>query len=133
MFFKIFETIIKQYKLAKNNAKKEVDNLDDLELIQSISADIDFTKIFNYLYETVRGLLIYAKEGDFDKLFIEENLIPQLAQIIMKCYHEYSDLVMKLTCKIVNKNVITDDDKMYDLINYVIGTIKCFTQTHKEV
>lgn len=50
--------------------------MDDLELLQSISGDIDFKKIFNYLYETVRGLLIYAKEGDFDKLFIEENLIP---------------------------------------------------------
>jgi len=51
----------------------------------------------------------------------------------MKCYHEHSDIVMKLTCKIVNKNVVTDDAKMYDLINYVIGTIKCFTQTNKEV
>ena len=94
---------------------------------------MDFTKIFGYLYETVRGLLIYAKEGDFDKLFIEENLIPQLASIIIKCYHEHSDIIMKLTCKIVNKNVITDENKMYDLINYVIGTIKCFTQTNKEV
>ncbi len=56
-----------------------MDNKDDIELIQSISTDIDFNKIFGYLYETVRGLLIYAKEGDFDKLFIEENLIPQLA------------------------------------------------------
>jgi len=76
LFFKIFEKIVKQYKLAKSKCKKEVDNMDDLELLQSISGDIDFKKIFNYLYETVRGLLIYAKEGDFDKLFIEENLIP---------------------------------------------------------
>ena len=108
-------------------AKSEMDNKDDLEMLRSISGDVDFTKMFNYLYETVRGLLIYAKEGDFDKLFIDGGLIPQLAQIIMKCYHEHSDIIMKLTCKIVNKNVITDDDKMYDLINYVIGTIKCFT------
>ena len=28
--------------------------------------EIDFKKVFNYLYETVRGLLIYAKEGKFD-------------------------------------------------------------------
>jgi len=27
----------------------------------------------------MRGLLIYAKEGEFDKLFIEEKIIPQLA------------------------------------------------------
>jgi hypothetical protein len=38
----------------------------------------------------MRGLLIYAKEGDFDKLFIEENLVPQLAQIILKLYCEHS-------------------------------------------
>lgn len=29
--------------------------------------------------------------------------------------------------------MITNDDKVYDLINYAIGTIKCFTQTSKEV
>ena len=51
----------------------------------------------------------------------------------MKCYHEYHEIIIKLTCKIVNKHVVNDDDKMYDLINYVIGTIKCFTQTNKEV
>lgn len=44
-------------------------------MLERIAASIDFKKVFNYLFETVRGLLIYAKEGDFDKLFIEENLI----------------------------------------------------------
>ena len=44
-------------------------------MIQGIAASIDFKKVFNYLFETVRGLLIYAKEGDFDRMFIEENLI----------------------------------------------------------
>ena len=41
-----------------------------------IPSEIDFCRVFNYLYETMRGLLIYAKEGEFDKLFVEENLIP---------------------------------------------------------
>lgn len=36
---------------------------------------VDFKKVFNYLFETVRGLLIYAKEGRFDLLFMEEGLI----------------------------------------------------------
>jgi len=58
----------------------------------------------------MRGLLIYAKEGDFDKLFIEENLVPLLAQVILKIYCEHSDLVLKLTSKIVNKKSITNDD-----------------------
>ena len=38
--------------------------------------DTDFKKVFNYLYETVRGLLIYAKEKKFDQMFMEEGLIP---------------------------------------------------------
>ena len=66
-------------------------------MLDSIAASIDFKKVFNYLYETIRGLLIYAKEGDFDKLFIEENLIDQLGKVIMKCYYEHSDLIIKLT------------------------------------
>lgn len=41
-----------------------------------IQANTDFKKVFNYLYETVRGLLIYAKEGKFDKKFMDEGLIP---------------------------------------------------------
>ena len=81
----------------------------------------------------MRGLLIYAKEGEFDKLFAEDDLIPHLADVITKCYCEYSDLIVKLTSQVVNKKVITNDDKMYDMINYTIGTIKCFTQTSKEV
>jgi hypothetical protein len=32
---------------------------------------IDFKKAFNFMFETVRGLLIYAKEGKFDILFVE--------------------------------------------------------------
>lgn len=55
-FFKIFDLIV-----AKD------------ELMQ---ATTDFKKVFNYLYETVRGLLIYAKEGKFDKMFMDEGLIP---------------------------------------------------------
>jgi hypothetical protein len=42
--------------------------------------------VFNFLFETVRGLLIYAKEGKYDLQFMEENLIPQLSMVISKCY-----------------------------------------------
>lgn len=51
----------------------------------------------------------------------------------MKIYCEHSQLVLKLTSKTINKKAITNDDQLYDLMNYVIGTIKCFTQTSKEV
>lgn len=36
----------------------------------------DFKKLFHYLFETMRGILIYAKEGSHDLLFKEESLIP---------------------------------------------------------
>ena len=57
----------------------------------------------------------------------------QLAQVILKCYCEHSDLIIKLTSQIVNQKIIVNDDKVYDLINYAIGAIKCFTQTNKDV
>jgi len=58
----------------------------------------------------MRGLLIYAKEGDFDKLFIEDNLVPLLGSVIIKLYCDFSDMILKLTSKVVNKKVITNDD-----------------------
>lgn len=67
IFFKIFDQVIKKYK-AKPNQEKEQ--------LAEISNEVDFVKVFGYLFETMRGLLIFAKEGDFDKLFIEENLVP---------------------------------------------------------
>jgi hypothetical protein len=33
---------------------------------ESRAKSIDFKKVYNFLFETVRGLLIYAKEGKFD-------------------------------------------------------------------
>ena len=42
----------------------------------------DFTKQFNFLYETVRGLLIYAKEGKFDSLFAQERIVNYLGPVI---------------------------------------------------
>ena len=114
--------------MIENKHKKEAEIKKEFQaMLEGIAASIDFKKVFNYLYETVRGLLIYAKEGDFDKLFIEENLIDQLGKVILKCYCEHSDLIIRLTSQIVNHKMIANDDKVYDLINYAIGTIKCFT------
>lgn len=64
IFFKIFQQVLKTMK-TKPQA----------EQVSEISNEVDFTKVFGYLFETMRGLLIYAKEGDFDKLFVEENII----------------------------------------------------------
>jgi len=36
----------------------------------------DFCKLYNYLFETMKILLIYAKEGAHDDLFRQEGLIP---------------------------------------------------------
>ena len=97
------------------------------QIYDQILRDIDFNRVFNYLYETMRGLLIYAKEGDFDRMFVEENLVQLLAQVIKRCYVENADLIIRLTSQVVNKKLIANDDKMFDLMNYAIGTIKCFT------
>lgn len=87
----------------------------------------DFKKIFNYLFETMRGILIYAKEGSHDLLFKEESLIPQLSKVMQTCYIDHSQVIVRLTSQTVNKKEITNEDLIYDLVNYTIGGIKCFT------
>jgi hypothetical protein len=87
----------------------------------------DFKKIFNYLFETMRGILIYAKECSHDLLFKEESLIPQLSKVMQTCYIDHSQVIVRLTSQTVNKKEITNEDLIYDLVNYTIGGIKCFT------
>ena len=113
-FFKIFDLVVQEDPV--------------------ISASVDFKKVFNYLYETVRGLLIYAKEGKFDQMFMDEGLIPQLCYIISKCFIEHGSpfLTDALSSTVANK-IIKNDDKVLDLLNYTIGTIKCFTHSNKDV
>ena len=95
LFFKIFDLTVK--------------NKDNLDTFLTLN-NIDFPKVFNFLFETMRGLLIYAKEGEFDKLFMEDELVLSLATVITKLYCDHSEFVLKLTPKIVNKKVITNDD-----------------------
>ena len=45
------------------------------ELSLNNSDICDFKKVFGYCFETVRGLLIYAKEGKFDEIFIREGIV----------------------------------------------------------
>lgn len=107
IFFKIFDEIV------KNDGETN---------------EVDFKKIFNSLFETIRGLLIFAKEGKYDILFKQENLIPQLCMVISRLYVENADLLIRLTSQVVAGKAILNDDRLYDFINYTIGTIKCFTQ-----
>jgi hypothetical protein len=62
IFFKMFDHVVKKY----NKKKYKSDTQEERMHLQEITADIDFPKIFSFLYETMRGLLIYAKEGEFD-------------------------------------------------------------------
>lgn len=55
---------------------------------------IDFKKTFNYLFETMRGILIYAKEGKHDLCFKEENLLPLFSQIINNCFIDNSKFIL---------------------------------------
>ena len=98
-------------------------------------ADVDFKKVFNFLFETVRGLLIYAKEGKYDIQFLEENLIPQLSMVISKCYLDFEcyEMLGDLLSQTVAGKKIQNDDKINDLLNYTIGTLKCFSTSSKQV
>jgi hypothetical protein len=49
------------------------------------------------------------------------------------CYVEHSDLILMMLETTVSGKIIRNDDKILDLLNYTIGTIKCFTQTNKLV
>jgi hypothetical protein len=75
----------------------------------------------------MRGILIYAKEGSHDLLFKEESLIPQLSKVMQTCFIDHSQVIVRLTSQVVNKKEITNEDLIYDLVNYTIGGIKCFT------
>ena len=44
-------------------------------IVQSKQHSVDFKKVFNFMFETVRGLLIYAKEGKFDTMFVDYGLV----------------------------------------------------------
>ena len=83
--------------------------------------------MFGYCFETVRGLLIYAKEGKFDEMFLEEGIPNQLAFLIKIIFLEQFDLTSALLSTHVSGKEIKNDDKLLDLLNYAIGTLKCFT------
>jgi hypothetical protein len=43
------------------------------------------------------------------------------------CFLENKDLVCSLLATKVSGKEIRNDDKVLDLLNYAIGTLKCFT------
>lgn len=66
-------------------------------------------------------------------MFISENLAEILGQLILNCYVQDYKVLLGLTSNLVNGKIISNDDKIFELMNYMIGSIKCFTQTNKEV
>jgi hypothetical protein len=99
----------------------------------SLDQATDFKKIFTYLFETMRGILIYAKDSSHDLLFLHENLLPQLQKVLQACFLDHSQVIIRLTATVVNKKEIINEDLVYDLVNFTAGSIKCFTQSHAEV
>lgn len=104
-----------------------------MEIALAKQQTIDFKKAFNFLFETVRGLLIYAKEGKFDAMFVEQGLLGQLCQVVTKCFIEHQQPIESLLSSVVSGKVVKNDEKYLDLLNYTIGTVKCFTQSSREV
>ena len=56
--------------------------MDTMLVSKKVRDQTDFYKVFNFMFETVRGLLIYAKEGKFDLMFVEQGLISQLCLVV---------------------------------------------------
>lgn len=56
---------------------------------------MDVKKSLNYLFETMKGILTYSKEGQFDLMFKEEGIIPSLGKIIDVCFIQKSDFILK--------------------------------------
>ena len=122
LFFKLFEQVVayKQKSAANRQSPDAGSN--------------DFKKIFNCLFETVRGLLIYAKELKHDQLFLEEGIVPLLSQVILECFIKHgTPLFCDLLSQEVSGKRVHNDDKLLDLLNFTIGTIKCFTMSNRQV
>lgn len=56
-----------------------------------------------------------------------------MGRVVSEILNEQSGLIIKLTTQVVNKKEIVQDDLIYDLINYNVGSIKCFTQNNSDV
>ena len=67
-------------------------------------------------------------------MFMDEGLIPQLCYVISKVFIEHGSpfLCDALSSYVAGKRV-SNDEKVLDMLNYTIGTIKCFTQSNREV
>jgi hypothetical protein len=64
---------------------------------------------------------------------VEVGLIPQLCAVISKCFIEYQAQTEDLLSQVVAGKLVHSDEQLLDLLNYTIGTIKCFTQSSREV
>ena len=49
------------------------------------------------------------------------------------CFIEHASTIVRLTTQVVNKKEILHEDLVYDLVNYTIGSIKCFTSNNVDV
>jgi hypothetical protein len=58
---------------------------------------------------------------------LDEGIPTQLAFLIKNCFLENFELVSTLLATTVAGKDIKNDDKLLDLLNYAIGTLKCFT------
>lgn len=56
-----------------------------------------------------------------------------MAILLKVCFIENQDKLNQLLALNVAGKQIQSDDRVLDLLNYSIGTLKCFTQTNKLV
>ncbi len=56
-----------------------------------------------------------------------------LGEVVRRCFIENADHIKKMNTMIVNKKIIENDEALQDMINYTVGSIKCFTQSNAQV
>ncbi len=83
-----------------------------------------FFNIFDGLLNIVKVVFKYSKGTENDKIFKEEKALTILAEIINTCFNQQLETIMELTKKKVGTQVISNDDNLFDLVIYSMGTIK---------
>ncbi len=82
---------------------KGVIHIFDVLFHEKTSTD-DLINVFQSIKSTIKVLFKLSKEKKYDKMFIEENLVPDLLRIVNDYYIEGEKKMTSLTSKKINKD-----------------------------
>lgn len=56
-----------------------------------------------------------------------------MKEVLQVCIIEHAETIVRLTSQVVNKKEILNEELVYELAQYTVGSIKCFTQKEADV